>query len=406
MTAPSVAKPAAADNDAAEARAQFMVIVAWVVYILVAMACLWWLLADLRQVVGVRAFAYGVLFAAAPTPVLLAAFSLLDRRRPVSPQLMAVVLMWGSCVATLMALKVNEFAVGRLSVDQSQTVRGAVFVAPWVEEAAKGLVVFGVVWWQRQRLVTPLGAAVYGGLAGVGFAFTENIVYYSAVFQETVSAQGDRGLALDAVRDLFWWRGVAAPFVHPVFTIATGLGIGLALRQRHVGARILAPVAGYLGAVLLHTGYNTLASYASDRALAAIYVGILLPLLMGVAVALLLMRRQERRVVAARLNDYVATGWLRPWQADALATARGRRDVLRRAGQYGPYARRDARAWLASGIDLGAVRDRIVRGVATDDDLRTERGLLDVVRGVLPEHRADAGSITESADAATQSVPR
>jgi RsiW-degrading membrane proteinase PrsW (M82 family) len=406
VTAPSVATPADSGDARDEARAQFIAVVAWVVYILVAMACLWWLLSDLRQVVGVRAFAYGVLFAAAPAPFLVAAFYLLDRRRPEPVQLMAVALIWGSCIATLVALKVNAFAADRIALDDSQRLRGAVFVAPWVEEAAKAVVVFGVVWWQRRRHVTPLGAAVYAGLAGVGFAFTENVVYYSGVFQETVSSEGDRGLALDAVRELFWWRGVAAPFVHPVFTIATGLGIGLALRQRHLGARILTPVAGYLGAVLLHTGYNTLASYATDRSLASIYVGIMLPLLMAAAVALLLVRRQERRVVAARLGDYVATGWLRPWQADAIATARGRRGVLRHARRYGPYARRDARAWLSSGVDLGAVRDRIVRGVASDDDLHSERRLLDVVRGVLPEHRADATATTQSADAATQWAQR
>jgi RsiW-degrading membrane proteinase PrsW (M82 family) len=315
-----------------------------------------------------------------------------------------VVLVWGSCIATLIALKLNEYAVDHISHDLNQGLRGAIFVAPWVEEAAKASVVFAIAWWQRGRIVTPLGGALYGAIAGVGFAFTENVVYYSGVFQETVSAKGDRSLALDAVRDLFWWRGVAAPFVHPVFTLVTGLGIGLALRQRNVGARILAPVAGYLGAVVLHTGYNTLAAYATDRQLSAVYVGILLPLLLAAIVVLALVRRHDRRILAARLDDYVVTGWLRPWQADAIATGRGRRGVIRSAGQYGPFGRQHARAWLSSGVDLGAIRDRIVRGVASDDDLATERALLDVVRGVLPEHRATARPITQSADAATHTA--
>jgi RsiW-degrading membrane proteinase PrsW (M82 family) len=392
-------------NDVrAEARAQFMMIVVWLTYLVGALICLGFLLADLKDYVDFRAFTYGVLFAALPTPVMLAAFYLVDRRRPEPLHLMAVAVVWGVCIATLIALRVNEFAGDRIAEVPGQNARGAIFVAPWVEEAAKAMIVFGIVWWERRRLITPVGAAIYGGLVGVGFAFTENVVYYSAVFQNTVAQQGDSGVALDAVRDLFWWRGVAAPFVHPVFTIATGLGIGLALRQRHVGARILAPVAGYLGAVLLHTGYNTLASYATDRALAAIYVGILLPLLLAAVVGLLLVRRHDRRVIAARLNDYVATGWLRPWQADALTTSHGRRAALRYAAQHGRTAKRDTRAWLACGADLGALRDRIVRGVATDDDLRRETELLDVVRGVLPEHRAAPESITESAEAATQST--
>jgi protease PrsW len=406
VTAPPVATPTGLGNRAAEARAQFVVIVAWIVYILVAMACVWVLLNELRAAVGFRAFAYGVFFAALPVPVLVAALALVDRRRPPPTQLVVVALVWGSCVATLIALKANEFAVAHINQDLNQNLRGAVFVAPWVEEAAKASIVFGIAWWQRHRLITPLRAGVYGAIAGVGFAFTENVVYYSGVFQATVRAQGDRDLALDAVRDLFWWRGVAAPFVHPVFTLATGLGIGLALRQRSVGARILAPVAGYLGAVVLHTGYNTLAAYATDRQLSAVYVGILLPLLFAAVVALMLVRRHDRRVIAARLDDYVVTGWLRPWQADAIATGRGRRDVLRSAGRYGPRARHHARAWLSTGLELGAVRDRIVCGVASDADLRAERALLDVVRGVLPEHRtALAAPITQSAEVATHRSP-
>jgi RsiW-degrading membrane proteinase PrsW (M82 family) len=405
VTAPPAATPSGLGDRAAQTREQFAVIVAWLVYVLVAMACLWVLLSELRAVVGFRAFAYGVFFAALPAPVLVAVLALVDRRRPPPMQLVVVVLVWGSCIATLLALKVNEFAVDHIAGDLNQSLRGAIFVAPWVEEAAKGSVVFGIAWWQRHRLVTPLRAAVYGAIAGVGFAFTENVVYYSGVFQASMTESGDRGLALAAVRDLFWWRGVAAPFVHPVFTLATGLGIGLALRQRHLGARILAPIAGYLAAVLLHTGYNTLAAYATDRQLSAVYVGILLPLLFGAVVALALVRRHDRRVIAARLDDYVATGWLRPWQADSIVSRRGRRDVVRRAGQYGPHARQHARAWLASGIELGAVRDRIVCGVASDLDLRAERALLDVVRGVLPEHRATAVSLTQSAEVATHRLP-
>jgi protease PrsW len=395
-------------NDArAEARATFIVVVAWLTYVVAALICLGFLLSDLHDYVSFRAFLYGVLFAALPMPVLLAAIYAIDRRRPEPLYLMSVALIWGACVATLIALRVNEFAVDRISADGSERIRGAIFVAPWVEEAAKALIIFAVVWWQRRRIITPLGGAVYGALVGVGFAFTENVVYYSSVFETTISRRGgDSGLALDAVKDLFWWRGVAAPFVHPVFTVATGLGIGLALRHRHVGARILAPVAGYLGAVLLHTGFNTLASYATDRALAAIYVGILLPLLVAAVAGLLLVRRYDRRILAARLDDYVATGWLRPWQADAIATARGRREVRRRASRFGRYGRSGARAWLAQGVDLAAVRDRIVRGVATDAELRREPALLDVVRGVLPEHRSTPEPVTQSAEVATHTAPR
>jgi RsiW-degrading membrane proteinase PrsW (M82 family) len=362
----------------------------WTAFIGVALDCLWLVMSALHDVVGLRAFGYGVAFAAIPAPFLIAGFMLFERRRPEPLQLMIVAIIWGVCIASWIALKGNSFVLDRLEPTEKVGIRGAVFVAPWVEEAAKALLVFGIVWWRRRRIVSPVGAAIYGALVGVGFAFTENVVYYSGVFQSTIAAHGDEGLALDAVQRLFWWRGVAAPFVHPVFTLTTGLAVGLAMRQRHLGARLLMPVAGYLGAVLLHTGYNALASFATERALAALYVGILVPLLLAALAALLFIRRHERRVIAARIDDYVSAGWLRPWQSEAVGTRVGRRRVLQGAARHGPFAKHQARAWLAAGAELGAVRDRVIRGLASDADLRAERRLLDAVRGVTVEHRAAA----------------
>jgi protease PrsW len=114
-----------------------------------------------------------------------------------------------------------------------------VFIAPWVEETAKGAVVFFLVWWRRHDFNSLLAGAVYGGLTGIGFAFTENIVYYGQLFQRVKDYEGGQQVALRAVEHLFLWRGVAAPFVHPMFTMMTGIGVGLAVRHRHVGVREL-----------------------------------------------------------------------------------------------------------------------------------------------------------------------
>jgi RsiW-degrading membrane proteinase PrsW (M82 family) len=316
-------------------------------------------------------------------------FYFLDRARPEPTQLMAVVLIWGICIATYLSLRINGWLGGLLGSGEGAAIRNAVFVAPWVEETAKGLVIFVVVWWQRHRLMSSVGGVVYGGLVGVGFAFTENVVYYSAVFQQALASGRDRSLALDAVQDLFWWRGVAAPFVHPMFTLVTGLGIGFAVRQRNTGVRVLAPVAGFLGAVVLHMGYNTLASYSNQRGLTAAYIGILLPLLLAVGLAVLLVRRHERRVIGARLDDYVALGLLDRVQVDAISTSPGRRVALARAKLDGEQARRRTRQLQRRGLELGALRDRIVRGVA-DDGERTREA------HVLAELRAGAGQIVTS----------
>jgi RsiW-degrading membrane proteinase PrsW (M82 family) len=352
-------------------------VAAWLVYVVVALVCLGSLLADLHQAnIGPRAFAYGIIFALAPAPLLLAVFYFLDRLRPEPTTLLLVALIWGACIATFVALKLNGWLADILDPGDGTAVRNAVFIAPWIEEAAKGAVIFVIVWWKRDRLMSSVGGAVYAGIIGVGFAFTENIVYYSQVFQQALHASRDRSLALDAVQQLFWWRGVAAPFVHPMFTIMTGIGIGFAVRQRNTGVRVLAPFAGFLAAVLLHMSYNTLASYSSQRGLTASYIGLLLPMVVATAAAILLIRRHERRVIAARLGDYAVLGRLDEETVDTIATRSGRRHALATAKPFGDEARRQTKTVLRDGLDLGALRDRIVRGVAGDEELQRESWLL------------------------------
>jgi RsiW-degrading membrane proteinase PrsW (M82 family) len=352
-------------------------VAAWCAYIVVALVCLGYLFHDLHAVVGPRAFAYGFIFALAPAPLLASLFYFLDRQRPEPAELMVVALIWGACIATFLSLKVNGWLAAVLGAGGDGTaVRNAVFIAPWIEEAAKGLIIFLIVWWKRDRLMSAVGGVVYAGLIGVGFAFTENIVYYSQVFQQALQASRDRSLALDAVQQLFWWRGVAAPFVHPMFTIMTGIGIGFAVRQRNTGVRVLAPFAGFLGAVLLHMSYNTLASYSSHRGLTAAYIGILLPMVILATAFIALVRRHERRVIAARLDDYVVLGQLDQATVDTVATRAGRRLALARAKPLGEAAWRRARRLLRDGLDLGALRDRIVRGLAGDEERDRESQLL------------------------------
>lgn len=363
-------------------RAQTQAVVAIVccAYLVAAAVCAWFLVSDVREVIGPRAFAYGFAFALAPAPFLVALFVLLDRLRPEPAWLMAAALVWGTCIATFIALRANGWLTGLLGPVDASPVRSAVFIAPWVEELAKGAVIFIIVWWQRDRLMSSIGGIVYAGLIGVGFAFTENVVYYGQVFQHALDASNDRGLALDAVRELFWWRGVAAPFVHPMFTLMTGIGIGVAVRQRNTGVRVLAPFAGFLGAVLLHMGYNTLASYSGQRGLTASYIGVLLPLLLAVTLAVVLLRRHERRVLAARLHDYVVLGLLDHPTVDSVATAAARRRTVADAGTHGRQAARDARRRQRDLLDLGALRDRFVRGVSGAEALPDHAALLARVR--------------------------
>ena len=58
-------------------------------------------------------------------------------------------------------------------------------VAPLTEEASKGLFLFLLLWWRRAELDGVLDGIVYAGMVGIGFAFTENILYLAAAYNGT-----------------------------------------------------------------------------------------------------------------------------------------------------------------------------------------------------------------------------
>ncbi len=372
--------PAASEPADQRVRRRVGTVIAGVTGVIVCSILIGALYQDLHQAMGWRAFRWALLFALVPVFPLAAVLVWLDRFRPEPAALLAVALLWGALAAAYGSLKLNGWLTQQIGDVYGATPRAAVFVAPWVEEIAKGAIVFVLVLWRRHDFNAVAAGVVYAGLAGIGFAFTENIVYYGQVFENVVRSGAANGQALDAVQELFRWRGLAAPFVHPMFTMMTGLGIGIAVRYRHVGVRILAPVAGFCAAVLLHMGYNALASFVPRGNLTAVYVPILLPTLVAVLAIVSVARRHERRMVTARLHDYTSFGWLRPEHIDFIGGRTGRRLARAHARQFGKPELRRVREFQRTGVDLGLLRDRMVRGVAGAAELPRERQLIEAMR--------------------------
>lgn len=395
---PDVAAPPPSPATVERPRRRWLAALA--ISVVLGIACglsIWGTSVELGGAIGSRAFWWALLFAAVPVPFLVALFWWLDRLRPEPSWLLLTALLYGAFLSTYASLLLNTWLADLVGDPAGTTPRAAVFVAPWVEEAAKALIVFALVIWRRHDFNAVVAGVVYGGLAGVGFAFTENIIYYGQLFQLAVNAGADGGQALDAVQELFVVRGLAAPFVHPMFTLVTGIGVGLAVRHRHVGVRILAPVAGYCGAVLLHMGYNALASFTRPQHLVAVYLCILIPSLIVLVTVVVLTRRHERRVIGARLQDYATFGWLTPDQLPYIVIPARRRQARRHVRQLGKAERERLRTFQRTGVELGVLRDRLVRGVAGQQVLGRERTLIATMRslrgrvmlpsGAEPDHR-------------------
>jgi hypothetical protein len=145
----------------------------------------------------------------------------------------------------------------------------------------------------------------------------------------------------------FFVRGVMAPFVHPVFTALTGLGLGLAARTRPGAPRWLAPAGGLAGAFFLHSLWNTSASIAGGAAFVGVFFTIMVPLFAALLVLVAVARRHEGRLIATGLGPEVGAGVLTHGDVMVLSALHerrscftGRRRTCRPGGGAGGHARR------------------------------------------------------------------
>jgi RsiW-degrading membrane proteinase PrsW (M82 family) len=337
------------------------------------------LLAIFTSATGWIGFLIGICLAALPLPVVLGAFRWLDRYEPEPRGLLVFAFFWGATVAALVSAVLNTasaLAIARTGGPAEGLVTTAVLVAPWVEEAAKGAAVLLVLLFRRQEFDGVVDGIVLGGLAGVGFAFTENILYFGRAFLAGGEELGVTG-GIFAVGFTFVLRGVLSPFAHPLFTAMTGIGLGLAARGVSPATRWLAPVGGYLAAVVLHATWN----WASLSGLSGFFTGyvvVMVPAFAATIAVATWSRRREGATLVRHLPAYVAAGWLAPEDVPMLASMPRRRQAVRWVqGRYGEAGGRALRRFQHSATELAFLRDRLDRGHDVPDFPRRERELLD-----------------------------
>jgi RsiW-degrading membrane proteinase PrsW (M82 family) len=332
---------------------------------------------------GSGGFMWGLAFAFIPVIPVIALYLWLDRYEPEPAKYLIVALCWGAFIATLAAIFINTTVSVWMHETGSGGNRSAVFVAPPVEEFAKGSIILLLALLRRKEFDGIIDALVYAGMVGIGFAFTENILYYGRVFSE-LSEEGGEAAGRVGLYTLFILRGLLSPFAHPLFTSFTAIGIGIAVRHRSTAVRYLAPIVGFLGAILAHGLWNASASWASGSGFLPVYLFLMVPVFIALVVFALVMRSREGQMIASRLYDYVRFGWLVPQDVPLIATLRGRKALRQWARRYGSQAETAAKAFQQNATELAYLRDKIVRQVIGPEALETEKKLLDELRARRP----------------------
>jgi protease PrsW len=335
---------------------------------------------------GPVALAVGIGAAILPVPVLVACFLWLDRYKPKPIKYLAFCFAWGAGVATAVALTVNTLAGMAFTRFHIVDTMVAVLVAPVIEETSKASGPALLFWRRRKTFSGLIDGIVFCGLSATGFAMVENILYLGNGGYASGVRHGGALAGAAGVVQVFVLRIVMGGFAHPLFTIMTGVGIGIAVRAADRRVRWLAPVGGLLVAMLLHGSWNFMSVVAGATKDAYVmlygYVGVMMPIFFGVVGFALWLRSSEGRLAERVLTPYVTAGWLSPPEVAALGTL-GRRLAARRwarrvAGEPGTRA---MRAYQFEATRLALLRDGMRRGIGLEPDeiaatLAEERRLL------------------------------
>ncbi|HET8626834.1 MAG TPA: PrsW family intramembrane metalloprotease, partial [Thermomicrobiales bacterium] len=250
---------------------------------------------------------------------------------------------WGAVVAALFSALANTLTGSALSAAYGPDVGALLslgFGAPLIEESFKGAALLGLLLVLREEFDNVLDGLVYGALIGLGFAMTENILYFGQAYL----ASGLAGLS-----QLFLARAIVGGLGHALYTGTTGAAVGWA-RGRHGRGplRFVVPVAGWALAVFQHFLWNAgTVAIAALRGGDASVVAVVAPeaalftlpgVLVLFAVAVIAGRR-EAAILRAQLAEEVDAGVLTPDEYATLTSPAARRRASLAAYRAGGLAR-------------------------------------------------------------------
>jgi len=170
-----------------------------------------------------------------PVCCFLAALVYLDSYKLVPLNWVVGVISLG-CVAALASYPLNLIGLQGFEIDFTAYTR---YVAPFVEEALKGLIVWGLI--RSNRVGFLVDAAIFGFAVGAGFAIFENMYYLTIL----------PGMQLGT------WivRGFGTAIMHGGATAILAV-ISRALLRQHSTLGAIALIPGFLMASIVHSVFN------------------------------------------------------------------------------------------------------------------------------------------------------
>ena len=333
---------------------------------------------------GPVALMLGFVTATIPVPIYIVLVLWIDRYEAEPLWMLTTAFFWGALIAAFFAFLLNTTSgtiVGALTDANAGEAFAAVISAPIVEEIGKATILFIFFFWKKDEFDGVVDGIVYASMAALGFAMTENILYYGKA-----AAEGGGG-ALTATIVI---RGFFAPFSHPLFTSLTGIGLGLSRQSNNIAIKMLTPIVGLLMAIFMHSIWNGSAVFGGSSIFLLTYILVMVPAFFIMLVVISLALRREGQVVREFLVTDLERGLLTQEEYKQLGSIIGRMgssfNALSRTGVKGWRARMRFNQ-LAS--ELAFHRSRVSRGVhsASHDIRAQEAAYLDALQRLINELR-------------------
>ena len=333
---------------------------------------------------GPVALLLGLLTATIPVPLYIVLVLWIDRYEAEPLWMLATAFFWGALIATFFAFLLNtsmQVIVQALSNATAGEAFAAVVSAPIVEETGKAFILFVFFFAKKDEFDGVIDGVVYASMAALGFAMSENILYYGK------AAASGGGQALTAI---FILRGFFAPFSHPLFTSLTGIGLGLARQSNNLPIKTIAPIIGLLAAIFVHSLWNASAVFGGGPVFILTYILVMVPAFFVMLIVISFALRREGRVVREFLVVDLERGFLTQEEYQQLGSITGRM-----GSSFNALSSTGYKAWRARmrfnqlASELAFHRSRASRGVySADQDVRElETAYLYALQGLMSEFR-------------------
>jgi RsiW-degrading membrane proteinase PrsW (M82 family) len=332
---------------------------------------------------GPVALLLGLITATIPVPIYIALVLWIDRYEAEPLWMLATAFFWGALAAPFFAFLFNTgtaTVVTYMAGAKSGEAFAAVVSAPIVEETSKAFILFVFFFVKKDEFDGVLDGIVYASLAALGFAMTENILYYGRA-----ALGGGGSLTVTLII-----RGFFAPFSHPLFTSLTGIGLGLARQSNNIVVKIVTPIVGLLMAIFMHSMWNGSAVFGGSGVFLLTYILVMIPAFLIMLVVIAFALRREGQVVREYLVIDLERGFLTQEEYKQLGSILGRM-----GSSYNAFSQSGVKGWRARrrfnqlASELAFHRNRVARGIYSGDHdvLSQETAYLHALQGLINELR-------------------